>query len=784
MGENAHAMEDAMKYPFRNAIGKLALFLSLVLLVQCFTVILADAAGVVEKSIGGTITRIAYAPGQGNAGTITVTTPNAAVANRELWAPDTGSKYYRLIVDIKNTKIDAPGSLTVNSGAVAQIRYAQFDAIRSRIVVDLTAKPVYDVATTATGVEIRLNGGAVASASAPASPAATPKPSASAAATPKPSATPAPTATPTPVASSGATPVPSAAATPSATPKPATTPVSATTTSAAPSSAAKGALSWTLSGSTCVLKLADTDLAAKVAQGGATIENRTREKMVQVTFTTPEARFLTGALPGNAILYGALVSHNASRGTTTIRLSGKTALNYTMEKAGADTLLRLTSTGGATPGTVGGTGSAGASGSAGSGGSGTVIGGTTGTATPVNDSTSRGTARTLPVQVTASGDSVMLDSTDVSGSRVYRSGSGVVIEMPGVALPGDVPVGGALVRTVNTVSADGRVKLSIGLNGLCEWTATESAGRLTVAFQSSGITNIEGGNDADVVLRLLGPGIVSRYRAALEQVVIDDDLQMSAFTFMFPATVINMGNGVAKTNDALSTGISVLTTGQSSFLSIAKRSADTQFKLVEDADGNGLTIKKSVLERPVPVASGTGRLVVLDAGHGGSDPGTVFGGLYESHVNLDITLRAEAILRQRGVNVLLTRNSDVFVGLEERCNIANNAGASLFLSIHQNSMPDGMRGTMSMYYASSVNGKNYAQILQDTLMPALGLGDLGLKSSSGLVVLRKTKMPAILAECACMSNPSDLAVVMTDAFRQKAATAIADSVVKILATMN
>ena len=545
-----------------------------------------------------------------------------------------------------------------------------------------------------------------------------------------------------------------------------------------PTSAAKGALSWTLSGSTCVFKLADTDLPAKVAQGGAVIENRTREKMVQITFKTPEQRFGTGVLVGNSVLYGVLVSQSPSRGTTTIRLSGKTALNYTLEKSGTATLLKLTPNGTVATGS-------GSNGTSGGSGSGSNIGGTTGTTTPVTDtSVSRGTARTLPVQVSVTDNTITLDSTDVSGSRVYRLGAGIVVEMPGVAVPGSVPGSGALLQAVNTVSADGRVKVTLATNGLCEWTATETAGRLTVALNASGITNVDGGNDTDVVLHLVSPGIGARYRAALEQIVVDDDLQMSAFTFMFPVTVINLGNGMAKTNDALSTGISVLTTGQSSFLSIAKRSGDTQFKLVEDADGNGLTIKKSVLERPVPVPSGTGRLVVLDAGHGGSDPGAVFGGLYESHVNLDITLRAEAILRQRGINVLLTRNADAFVGLEERCTIANNANASLFVSIHQNSMPDGMRGTMSMYYASSVNGKNYAQILQDTLMPALGLGDLGLKSSSGLVVLRKTKMPAILAEVACMSNPDDMAVVKTDAFRQTAATAIADAVVKILATMN
>ena len=174
---------------------------------------------------------------------------------------------------------------------------------------------------------------------------------------------------------------------------------------------------------------------------------------------------------------------------------------------------------------------------------------------------------------------------------------------------------------------------------------------------------------------------------------------------------------------------------------------------------------------------------MLDAGHGGTDPGAVFEGLYESHVNLDITLRAEAILKARGINVMLTRSTDRFISPADRTVIANNANASLFVSIHQNSMPEGMRGTMTLYYSSSVNGKNYAQIMQDTLSPALGLGSIGLRSSSELIVLRKTKMPAILAEVACMSSPLDMAVIKTDAFRQNAAQAIADGVVKILGTM-
>jgi len=163
----------------------------------------------------------------------------------------------------------------------------------------------------------------------------------------------------------------------------------------------------------------------------------------------------------------------------------------------------------------------------------------------------------------------------------------------------------------------------------------------------------------------------------------------------------------------------------------------------------------------------------------------VFEGVYESSVNLDITLRAEAILLQQGVNVQLTRRTNVGVSLDDRCNIANNLNASLFVSVHHNSMPDpATRGSMTMYYATSVNGRRYAEIMQQALVSTMGLGDLGLKSSSQMVVLRKTKMPAILAEIACMSNTQDMQLMKTDQYRQNAASAIATSVLQILATMN
>lgn len=794
-GRSTHTQEGNMR--------KTAMVLVIILFLQSFIGIGAFAAtNIVEKPIDGTITKVAYTQGAGTAGNLVISAEGAVIANRELWEPDATHSFYRLIVDLKNTYIGTPGILVVNKGKVLQVRYSQFDAIRSRFVIDISEKPTYAVKASASQVDIEINGGIESGTPTPSpSAVATVKPKASATAKASAPPTGKASASPTVKAPVAPTPKPNTSTTVPPTPSVKPIPVSG---AVSPNSALKGPLSWTMSGDTCVLKIDNTNISALTAQGIATVENRGREKTIQITLKGMDPRFVSGAMSGNKVLYGVLVSQNELRKTTTIRLSGKTPLAYTMENSGTHTILRIKSNGTAVEGTAtSGVKAAVKAGMAISGGPtasvGTVSSGVTAvsegiadtdgsTALPVlavNTSTSRSASRTLPVQISATTDSVTVTSADISLSRVYRMGKNVIIEVPGVAAATSLNIGSLLVKDVSGISVDGRVKLVVSTGVMTDWMVTETAGKLVVRFTAVDITNLEGGDDADVVLRITGQDIVSRYRAAIDQIIVDDDLQLSAFTYIFPLSVVRLGDGVVKTNDMLSNGISTLMTGQSSFLSIAKRNGDTQFKLVEEADGNTLTIRKSIAEAPVAVPNGAPRLVVLDAGHGGMDPGTVFEGVYESSVNLDITLRAEAILKQRGIKVVLTRSSDVFVGLDERCSIANNAGASLFVSIHQNSMPDpATRGTMTLYYASSVNGKHYAEIMQQTLVSAVGLGSLGLRTSSGLVVLRKTKMPAILTEAGCMSNVQDMQLIKTEPYRQTAATAIADGIEKILATMD
>jgi len=166
------------------------------------------------------------------------------------------------------------------------------------------------------------------------------------------------------------------------------------------------------------------------------------------------------------------------------------------------------------------------------------------------------------------------------------------------------------------------------------------------------------------------------------------------------------------------------------------------------------------------------KIIVVDPGHGGSDPGAVYSNVNEKDLNLDIALRLKQLLEESGARVLMTRESDIYVNLYTRADIANRVGADLFVSIHNNASTNASTsGTMTLYYPSPEK-KVLAKILQKAVVETLGLPDLGISERPNLVVTRETKMPSALVEVAFMSNQKDLALLQTEEFRQRAAEGI------------
>ena len=212
--------------------------------------------------------------------------------------------------------------------------------------------------------------------------------------------------------------------------------------------------------------------------------------------------------------------------------------------------------------------------------------------------------------------------------------------------------------------------------------------------------------------------------------------------------------------------------------------------------------------------------IVIDPGHGGHDPGTIANGAEEAEIVLDIALRLERLLaKEPGLDVVLTRRTDVFVPLEQRTAIANRQGADLFLSIHANSSRNTSARGIETYFLSfasspdaeavaarenatsekamhnlpgivraiALNNKldesrDLATMVQESMTTRLVRTNSGLRSrgvkKAPFVVLIGAGMPSVLAEVAFLTNRPEAALVKTPAYRQRVAEALHAAVMR------
>jgi N-acetylmuramoyl-L-alanine amidase len=173
-------------------------------------------------------------------------------------------------------------------------------------------------------------------------------------------------------------------------------------------------------------------------------------------------------------------------------------------------------------------------------------------------------------------------------------------------------------------------------------------------------------------------------------------------------------------------------------------------------------------------------LVVVDAGHGGSDPGAMSAGLREKDINLAVALRVADLLEQRGIGVLLTRQQDRYPSLEERADLANRRNADLFVSIHTDSNPDRSRQGFTVFVARAASAA--ATRAADDISQAIaatGADSHGIREAD-YKVLVNTRCPAVLVEIAHLTNVQDVARLRDSGWQNRIAQAIAAGILTYL----
>lgn len=197
------------------------------------------------------------------------------------------------------------------------------------------------------------------------------------------------------------------------------------------------------------------------------------------------------------------------------------------------------------------------------------------------------------------------------------------------------------------------------------------------------------------------------------------------------------------------------------------------------------------------------RIIVLDPGHGGAQPGSrsITGNQFEKDLTLDWALRLRALLQAQGWDVHLTRTNDFYMSLAERVDFSEHSGAGLFISLHFNSSfpnqeaqgietytttPQGMNSHLTREYADDPkrpypNNRHdeasfsHAVRIHQSLITRSGATDRGVRHARFMDVLRWQNRPALLVEGGFLSNPAEALKLTSPAYRQKLAAAIAEA---------
>ena len=173
--------------------------------------------------------------------------------------------------------------------------------------------------------------------------------------------------------------------------------------------------------------------------------------------------------------------------------------------------------------------------------------------------------------------------------------------------------------------------------------------------------------------------------------------------------------------------------------------------------------------------------IVIDAGHGGFDPGKVAAdGINEKNINLAIASKLSTFLEEGGAVIRNTRVEDSSLSdskrqdLKSRAEIANNSKADIFISIHQNSFPkSNVKGAQVFYYKGSEEGKRLASFIQNRLKEVVDINNSRIaKANDSYYVLKQIKIPSVIVECGFLSNSVEHNKLISSEYQEKLAWAI------------
>ncbi len=451
-------------------------------------------------------------------------------------------------------------------------------------------------------------------------------------------------------------------------------------------------------------------------------------------------------------------------------------------------------------GTGSGTGTGTGTGSGSDSGTGSGTGTSSGSAASAGSSAAAGKSaaavaqkltihKNFTVQYTPSttSDEISINISSYSKYTVLRmtGPDRLVIDIPNAKYSGKtgkITANGAMVSAVrysrySTTTA----RVVLDLTCQAQYTVSEKKGKLVIKVEAPKYKNIEYHNNGDRVYLNLDGAVLTSGDEFLKKLYTGKyDITGKKYTVTFPSNQANLGTGEFTINDDYLKSIEIKTDTNKKTTSLVFTAVKKFTYLVftrEETDDTNITLIKP--------ASKSEKIAVIDAGHGGRMPGAIYKDVVEKELNLDIAQKLNTLLLKSKVTTYMMRDDDSHINNYERAYIANELGAKLLLSIHNNAMDDkSYSGTMTLYYPSrstkSFNGSAFADIIQKKLLGKLGTVNRKTIERPNLVILKATTMPSTIAEIAYITNATDRANLQKESFRQKAAQALSEAVIESL----
>ena len=309
-----------------------------------------------------------------------------------------------------------------------------------------------------------------------------------------------------------------------------------------------------------------------------------------------------------------------------------------------------------------------------------------------------------------------------------------------------------------------------------KFTSSVSEGRISVKFTKLNIKNFDYYNDGDrYFITLKGIKLTKGDEKLTTYYKKTTANSGKTVKFSFKSSLGSVGKGTVPVNDSKVDSIVLNNTAVK-----IKAKAGYVYTVYYTGVTNSttITISKKVKKNE--------KVVVIDPGHGNEDPGAVAFNCNEKDFNLEIAKKLRTKLATQGVKVYLLRNHDVFLGLYERTHIANDMGATLFLSIHNNAASSASVNGTETYYTTAtprtkgLSGKSFATYLQKGLVSNLKSNNRGVKPYPALVVLKATKMTAALVEVGFMTNKAECSKLNTPEYTLAAAEGLCTAIITSL----